>query len=486
MPKDFITNGECIALPARKLTQETCEKFGYKVGTVRGEKVQIIDIRVDGKITGQKVRTKDKQFYTIGDVKGAGLTGLHLWRDAGKKIVITEGEHDMMALSQVQGNKWPVVSIPFGTDSARKAIAVDIEKLEAYEEVILMFDMDKSGREAVEECVTLFKPGKCKVASLPLKDASDMLVAGRSSELIDAIWSAQTMRPEGIVTLKDLKKDVLKPIEEGLPWWSEKLTELTYGRRYGEIYCLGAGTGSGKTDFLTQQIEYDIVELNEPVGVFFFEQQPIETAKRICGKAAGKQFHIPGDSWTSEELMSAFEDIEDSPLYLFDHFGTAEWEVVERRIRFLRHANGVRIFYIDHLTALAAEKDDERKALENIMASMGGLVKELDIIIVLVSHLATPEGKSHEEGGRVMIRHFKGSRAIGFWCHYMFGIERDQQLEDESKRHISTFRILKDRYTGRATGKSIYLGYDHVTGVLNEQEESPFKDETGGQDEGEF
>ena len=33
-----------------------------------------------------------------------------------------------------------------------------------------------------------------------------------------------------------------------------ELTRLTYGRRYGEIATFGAGTGVGKTDWLSQQI----------------------------------------------------------------------------------------------------------------------------------------------------------------------------------------------------------------------------------------
>jgi twinkle protein len=107
--------------------------------------------------------------------------------------------------------------------------------------------------------------------------------------------------------------------------------------------------------------------------------------------------------------------------------GRTEWDSIKSRIRFLRHAQDVRIFYLDHLTALAAAEDDERTALERIMSEMAALAKELQIVLIFVSHLATPEGKPHEEGGRVMIRHFKGSRAIGFWSHYMIGLERDQQ-----------------------------------------------------------
>jgi twinkle protein len=165
----------------------------------------------------------------------------------------------------------------------------------------------------------------------------------------------------------------------------------------------------------------------------------------------------------------AWAKLEQSPkVYAYDSFGVNDWTVIEERIRYLVEAHGVRHIYIDHLTALAAWQDDERKALEVIMSDIGGLVKELDIAVYLISHLATPEGKSHEEGGRVMIRHFKGSRAIGFWCHYMFGLERNQQDDDPSVRGLTTFRVLKDRYTGRATGATFFLRYDQSTGMLEE------------------
>jgi twinkle protein len=325
----------------------------------------------------------------------------------------------------------------------------------------------------------MLTPGKAKIASLPLKDANEMLKERRGKELIDAVWGAKVYRPEGIVTLSDIKGEALKPIQVGLPWVLPTLTKLTHGRRYGEIYGLGAGTGVGKTDLLTQQVDFDITELNQKVGLFFLEQQPVETAKRVAGKNAGRRFHVPDAGWTEQELIDTIEKLEvTGNLYMFDHFGTADWEIIEKRIRYLYHSEGVRIFYLDHLTALAAAEEDEKKGLERITADMGGLVKELDIMIILVSHLATPDGKPHEEGGRVMIRHFKGSRAIGFWCHYMFGLERNQQAEDEEERQTTTFRVLKDRYTGQATGQVFYLGYDPEEGRLFEKP-GMFDDETG-------
>jgi twinkle protein len=143
---------------------------------------------------------------------------------------------------------------------------------------------------------------------------------------------------------------------------------------------------------------------------------------------------------------------------------------------------GVRLFYVDHLTAMA-DTSNEKESLEQIMKEMAGLAQELNVAIHFISHLTTPEGKPHEEGGRVTIRHFKGSRSIGFWSFYMFGMERDQQAEDPIEASTTTFRILKDRYTGQATGKTIPLGYDFETGMLYEKGGGPKQEDYGFGDE---
>ncbi|SMG43498.1 twinkle protein [Paraburkholderia susongensis] len=481
--KDLILDGEVRALPKRKLTEETCQKFGYTVGTSsKGNTVQLAPYFDGTTLVAQKMRDAEKNFVTLGEFKSAGLFGQQLWRDGGKKIVITEGEIDCMTVSQLQGNKWPVVSVPNGAQGAAKALKKHLEWLEQFEEVVLLFDMDEPGREAMAECAPLFTPGKCKLASLPngFKDPNEMLLAGRGSEVIDAIWGAKSYRPDGLVNIKDIREQLRKAVEIGLPWFLPELTDITYGRRYGEIYGLGAGTGVGKTDLLTQQLAYDISVLKLRVGTIFLEQAPTETAKRVAGKLKGKRFHVPDDGWTQEELEAAVDELEAADsLIMYDSFGETEWDIVKSKVRFMAVSEGIRVIYIDHLTAMA-DTADEKGSLEQIMKEMAGLAKELDIIITFVSHLTTPEkGKSHEEGGRVTIRHFKGSRAIGFWSYYMFGLERDQQADDESIRQVTTLRVLKDRYTGQATGKTIYLGYDAETGLLKALDGNPFDDESG-------
>jgi twinkle protein len=466
----LITEFEVRGLRVRKLTDETCRKFGYGIGKYKGQNVQIAPYYDrEGNLVAQHLRTHDKEFPWLGHPKEAMPFGYHVFPKNGLKLVLTEGEIDAMSFSQAQGNKWPVWSIGCGAGKqVRKYIADRRELFLQFDEVVIMFDNDEPGREAAKAAAEVIG-ARARIAELPLKDASDMLVAGRVEELLTAMWRATPYRPDGIVDLLSLREKVFSKVEMGLPWYLDELTEWTYGRRLGEVYCLGAGTGVGKTDFLTEQIAYDIDVLGLDVATFFFEQEPAETALRIAGKIGKRPFHVPDAGWSETELEEAWARIERAKgkLSLYNSFGICDWDVVKERIRYLYHAENVRHFYIDHLTALAAWQDDERKALELIMSDIGGMVKELGIAVYLVSHLATPEGKPHEEGGRVMIRHFKGSRAIGFWCHYMFGLERNQQAADPLERITTTLRCLKDRYTGRATGNVMYLRYDQDTAQLS-------------------
>ena len=52
--------------------------------------------------------------------------------------------------SQIQDNKWPVVSLPNGAAGAAKAIKANLAYFNAFEEVILMFDGDEAGEKAAK------------------------------------------------------------------------------------------------------------------------------------------------------------------------------------------------------------------------------------------------------------------------------------------------------------------------------------------------
>ncbi len=293
------------------------------------------------------------------------------------------------------------------------------------------------------------------------------------------IWDAKVYRPDGMLSVADVKERAKKPVEWGVDWPWPTLTAATYGRRRKRIYMFGGGVGSGKTDLFTQIIAQTIDTLGEACATFYLEQPVEETLSRIAGKTACKLFHVPDADWTQEQLDLAIDSIPDDKLDLYDNFGSTEWDLIKAHVRWLVVFKDVRHIFLDHLTALISHADDERRALDMIMEEMAALANELDFTWYVVSHLTTPDGKPHEEGGRVMEKHFTGSRAIARWSHFMFGLERDKQSDDPT-----TFRILKDRDTGRSSGVTFGLGYDRNTGILAEcpipvKDEFP-DDHTGG------
>ena len=471
--------GDFRALKGRCLTAEACRKFGVRLGKLDNEVVLAMDHHTPaGVVCAQKVRKEPKAFTIIGDIREAGLFGQHLWSGKGRRVVVTEGELDAVALCQADGLKWPVVSLKNGAGSARKDLAAAREWLEGYDEVVLAFDADDAGLKAAADGAAALSPGKVRIADFRgfgFKDANEAVQKSETEHdpsylknLLKAIWEARPWRPDGVVSLKDIRDRALAPIVVGRPWPWPSLTAATFGRRIGDVIGFGAGTGVGKTDLFTQCIAHDVSN-GVKCGVLALEQDVGETGKRIAGKIVQKRFHVPDGSWSQDELTAAWDALEATDnVKLYDNFGAMDWDTVKARMAFMVDVEGCEHLYLDHLTALAAGEEDERKSLERILAEAAMFAKGR-CVLHYVSHLATPEGKPHEEGGRVMIRHFKGSRAIGFWSHFMFGMERNQQSDDQEERLVTTLRCLKDRHTGQATGRTFEMTYDQVTGMLHER-----------------
>lgn len=455
---------EPARLPSRGIDEATCAKFGYGYGEHHGRKVQVATYYHKGRPVAQKLRDKSKNFTIVGDAKRMGLFGENVWKDGGKMLVITEGEIDALTVSQLQSNKWPVVSVPNGAQSAAKAVANSIEFVNSFDKVIFMFDMDEPGREAAKACATVVSPGKAFIASLPMKDANECLLEGRGKAVIDAMWNAKAFRPDGIVDISEVADKASEDIEIGRAWPWPTLTERTYGRRYGELYGFGGGTGCGKSTVFKQIALHIINTEDVPVGLLMLEEPPSMTAKTIAGMKMGKRVHVPEVDYDRDELRDTLSEL-GGRVYLYDHFGSMSFDVIKQKIRYMVRALGVRDIFLDHLTALAAAIDtDERKAIDAIMAELSSLTQELDCTIYYVSHLTTPEGKAHEEGGRVLEKQFRGSRSIAYWSHFLFGIERDKQDEGGA----TVFRVLKDRYTGDAAGLRFGLRYSTESGLLEE------------------
>lgn len=472
-------------LLSREISKDACEKYDVRSIIENGKDVVHLYPHTKQGLTVSHMRRNvaDKSFMSYGDTKNLEFFGQSVCGSGGKMIIVTEGQCDTLAVYDLlarMGKKYRVVSVVNGSSSAAKCFKDNYQWISTFESIFLAFDQDEPGQIAAEKISNMFAVNKVKNITFSEKDANDMLREDKHQEFLSAIFTAKESRPDGIVSVDDIFDEAIKPPVMGrsFPW--EKLTEVTYGYRTKEIYGIGAGSGCGKTEAFKEMINHTIYHHKEPAGVIFLEEPAHKTLKVLAGKRVNKRFHIPADKggdWTIEELTEGINDLR-GKVYLYNHFGSKDWESIEAKIRYMVVALGIKDIYLDHLTALVAQEDNEYKALNKIMEEMASLVQDLDCTIFYISHLRKAIGTPHEEGGHVSADQFKGSGAIVYWSNFLFGIERNQQADDVDERNTSIFRVLKDRNTGIATGTHFKLRYDHTTGRWDEySDESEFDEE---------
>lgn len=471
----LIENGEFRPLLKRGISEDTVKKFGYKVGEDKhGNVVQIAPYYDrEGNIVGQKIRTQDKKFKVLGSLENATLFGQQLWRDGGKRVVITEGEIDCMSVSQVFGNKWAVVSVPNGAQGAHKALKAQLEWLEQFEEIVIAFDNDKEGQKAARECAVLFKSGKVKLANwTPYKDANDYLQNGRGADIAPIIFDAKAYRPDGIITGSDLKLEDLMKDEAIFAFDTpyEGLNATLKGLRKGEITTFAAGSGIGKSTLVRECAAHMMNTHGLKIGYVALE----ESIKKTAIGLMAMDLNVPmGDLFLNRKIVApeAFEAsykrmVNNGKLFLYDHFGSLESENLLLKLRYLAVSCDVDFIVLDHISIVVSgiESGEERRIIDNLMTQMRSLVENTGVGLLLVTHLSVPkDGKPHEEGGRVTLSQLRGSGSIKQLSDNIVALERNQQ--DDEKADESDIRVLKNRLLGD-TGLADHLKYHKTTGRL--------------------
>lgn len=475
---ELVNQGDNRALAKRHITEETTKRFDYQIGKFKGKTVQIANYKDNsGTTVAQKLRFPNKDFLFIGDTKEAGLYGQWMWRDGGKRLVVTEGEIDCLSVSQVIGKNWPVVSVPTGSKGAKKAMQKQLEWLCKFESVILMFDSDDAGKEAAKECAGLFPAGKAKIAMLPRKDANEMLVAGDTKEITNAMFDAKPFRPDGIVNgteLWDVVTSEDNTVSFDYPYAG--LNAKTLGMRKGEIVTVTAGSGIGKSQ-LCREFSHFLLTQGETVGYIALEESVKRTSLGLMSLAINKPLHLGTVEVSQDELKEAFDStLGTGRVFLYDHWGSTDSQNLMDKIRYLASGCECGWVILDHISIVVSgmEGGDERRLIDNTMTKCRALVEELKIGLLLVSHLKRPEGKGHEEGGRTTLAQLRGSAGIAQLSDIVLGCERDQQ--DQETGNMTVVRVLKNRWTGE-TGVGCLLEYDKYTGRMTEISSADFDDD---------
>jgi twinkle protein len=469
--KDYDTRG----FKERGITKTVADHYGVKVsygedGTIYSH---FYPYTKDGVVVAYKQRDLPKSFLTVGAFKDTQLFGQDV-AQGGKRIVITEGELDCLAVAQAQYDKYqrfyPVVAMPSST--ATNLILEQRDWLRTFDEVVLMLDMDEPGRKATEIVAKIIGYDKVRIAKLPAKDPCEVLIKdGGSATLMQCVFNAQSYSPAGVVRGQAIwdqfqlrKEAVSVPYPTCLSGLNDKLD----GMRMGEIVLFTSGTGSGKSTVI-KEIVLDVLERTQDmVGMVSLEESIGDTAEKFIRMSLKVNNSDP--FVTEGEQYSAFEKVfGDERLVLLDHQGSVSNESLIDKIEYLA-LMGCKYIILDHLTIAISEGVGDKtgnEAADSFMSDLLKLVKKHNVWLGVISHLR--KGKNDqtpfEQGKMPDIDSIKGSGAIKQISFDIVAFARNSVAEEAQERNTIKFRVLKARFTGN-TGDCGSVLYDTKTGRL--------------------
>lgn len=426
-----------------------------------------------GEPLATKTKTLDKDFLITGDWKGTHLFGQHLYPRGGRYLTITEGELDAAAAYQMQGSRYPCVSLRNGAGSALRDCKEQYDYIASFENVILCFDADEQGQKAAEEVGKLFGT-KAKIVKHTggNKDANDYLINGQVKEYNAAWWAAEYPRQGKVVDVHDFIERAMSKPQMGIssPWAA--FNKACFGIRPHTSHVVGAAPKIGKTDHEHQLVHHLAYVEGVKVGMFDLENHPIGTAKKLASKEAKINFLRPDIEYDDDLLRSTLESL-DGRVRFYDREGSRDWEDIKTAIIEMHFLDDINIFIIDPITALISNytSSEANDKLNAICTDVADLVAKYPITLFFYSHVnpKPKTSKQHEQGAKVLSSEFTGSRAMEKWFHYGHGISRDRSDDcPEHLENISESYMIFDRDFGQHYHN--YLYYDEKTVTYLETE----------------
>jgi twinkle protein len=464
VPVEYVTESiPDVLINERKLTEETINRFRVGIRThSSGAKMVSFPYISNGQVLWVKNRGlvardgkadiwKDKKFWAEGtSTNVVKLFGTQNLDERKRGVVVTEGEIDCLAAYQMFGLKHNVVSIANGAQSAKECLIKHMSLLDKFDAVYICFDMDNPGRQAAEEVMKLFSPGKAYNVLLPdgYKDASDMLMAGKDREFRDSVSQAQSIQPDGVLTKDEIVNTTLKYIlnlndNQGYSTGYPSLDKFCGGVREGELFTLAANTGIGKSS-LAFNLAYNSIAQDKPTLII-----PLEMAyktvytrmveihmKRAIFHTDMNEFTIP----PLEELKKSLEYVS-ANLHCLNMFGAMEHKKLISTVEFYCRCFGVKFVVLDHLhAAITGSTDDGYKSIDYIMSELKRVSLQYSCCVLVISHVS--RSKDDKDDTQVSLSRIRGSSGIAHYSDFVMGLARPRDTNQAVITTMKAHRIF--------------------------------------------
>lgn len=477
LPSNLLHGDFPEILRGRGITKETLKFFNYQVGKYTGkfgndfvedEVVHIANIANDkGKVVAQQLRASNKRFTMLGSAKGLGLVGTHLWEPNQLSFVtVVEGYVDQLSVAQAQGTRFAVLTVPCGVGSAVEAFTKSADYLSKFKHVVIAFDNDEPGREAAEACAKLLPPGKARIATWPLKDANDSLVAGDFEGIRSTLFNAKEVKPDGVMSVADIPPEDFESLyTRGTTLPFPILNNKLKGLQSGAVYTFVAQEKAGKS-LLTKEIVLHLLEQGKKVGLLYLEEGAPEAARSLIAMLD----NVP--AWKlreDKELLNGPEGIKKrlerfrDNCIVYHHNGVISMDNVYAAMEYMATALKCDFLVLDNTSLAIAGTDvnkNERKLIENFVFKMVALANNTKTTILNVCHLTKNRKDGMGKEDHVVTR--SDVFGSGAFCKYSYSLIA---LERNFDTGTTFLKILADRGPG-GTGYADKLGFDPSTGRL--------------------
>lgn len=373
-------------LEVRRITPETCER--YKLASKKGA-LMFPSLRGGELIAAKYRKIPAKEFFVDADCEPC-LFGWQALKGTERAIVICEGELDCLAFAEY---RVPALSVPFGGGSGAKQtqwIEAEFDRLVQFDWIFLALDNDAAGKAGTDEIIKRLGRERCRVVTLPRKDANACLIDGIDrSEIVAALTDAKTQDPEQLKQASDFAADLEKEFEanpdgeEGirLPW---KKVGDDLILRMGEVSVWAGYNGHGKSQVIGQISMYAL--LNGWLGcVASMEFKPVKWLKRLVRQAAGRSDASPAYAGF---VARWFHD----KLWVFDVSGKAKSSNILDVFAYAARRYGVQFFVIDNLAKCGFDEDDYN-AQKAFVDCLTDFVREYQVHVALVCHMRKGENE---------------------------------------------------------------------------------------------
>jgi len=368
---------------ARKLPDDAVD--AYKLAS-RGDRL-MFPYLLGAELVFAKYRRLPKQFSADAECEPI-LFGWQAIRSDARAVCITEGELDAIAM---HAYGFPSLSVPTGAGS-HGWIEREFDRLARFDTIYLAMDGDEAGRKAIPELVERLGRERCRVVTLPRKDANQCLIDGvDGKEIIDAMRNARTQDPAELRNVGEFEDAVIAEythVDDGmtLPW---RKTHDDIRLRPGETSIWAGVNGHGKSAVVSY-IVGNLAVRGVQCCVASMEYRVSRWLMNMNRQVAGVR--------TPTEAFARYVNRElAKTMYAFDVTSGIKSKRILEVFRYAWRRYGIELFVIDNLTKCGFA-DDDYPGQKAFIEALTDFARETHTHVMVVVHMKKGETEDKPSG----------------------------------------------------------------------------------------